>query len=201
MLMHQDEQRLAAVTAAAEKKTGGEIVVVWKDASDSYTNTRAMLAMFLGVIAAALVFALSRSVGAAACSGVFGAIAGGFGLGSWPGVRRFFTKDSTLQEAVEERMEQSIYQHGLDCTKQRNAILIYVSEFERRVGLWADEGIHQKLGKDQWALHQKTIAKGLREGTGVDTIIRVVEILGGLLAQHYPKTADDKNELPDTPLK
>lgn len=86
---------------------------------------------------------------------------------------------------------------GMDRTRERNGVLIYVSVPGRKVAVIGDEGIHAKLGDGYWKEVLETILARFRTGHFCDGICAGVDMLGEKLREHFPHRRDDVNELSD----
>ncbi|RAJ04310.1 TLP18.3/Psb32/MOLO-1 phosphatase superfamily protein [Chitinophaga skermanii] len=87
---------------------------------------------------------------------------------------------------------------GMNQTKHRNGVLLYLALADHQFAIFGDEGIHTKVGQDFW--HKE--AHLLRTHFGAEQIIEgisaCVKEIGESLQQHFPyDNEDDKNELPD----
>ncbi|HUL92434.1 MAG TPA: TPM domain-containing protein [Burkholderiales bacterium] len=89
---------------------------------------------------------------------------------------------------------------GVWDTKHNAGVLIYLLLADRRVELVADRGIHSKVGTTAWEAicgeMQQEFARGQFERGAVIGI----RAISDLLAEHYPPSSEDRNELPDTPV-
>jgi len=88
---------------------------------------------------------------------------------------------------------------ALSATQGQTAVLILVSLAEERAAIVADVGIARKVPADYWHKPQSMIAKAMEEGGHVQGLTAAIAEIGGTLAQHFPRAADDVNELPDRP--
>lgn len=86
---------------------------------------------------------------------------------------------------------------GMVRTKYRNGVLLYFAPATQRFAILGDEGIHQKCGESFWQEARNAMADLLKQGRFTEAIIHAVQKVGDLLAEHFPRDPDDKNELPD----
>jgi len=82
-------------------------------------------------------------------------------------------------------------------TRERNAVLILVAPESRKFAIYGDEAIHAKCGQPFWDDVTAAMTGFFREGKFTDGLVHAIEHAGQFLAQHFPRQADDKNELPD----
>jgi uncharacterized membrane protein len=110
---------------------------------------------------------------------------------------RVFLQRGTFEEDALERAQKKFIQLGMQKTAERNAVLIFVAPRMQKFAVVGDEGVHEKCGEKFW---QELVARMrehfLREDF-TEALLEAVEAAGALLAKHFPKTGDSKNELPD----
>jgi putative membrane protein len=82
-------------------------------------------------------------------------------------------------------------------TTGRTGILIYLSMAERRAEIVADAAIAAKVSPDVWGDAMQAMLTEIRQGRVADGMVAAVERVGAVLAEHFPRAADDTNELPD----
>ena len=87
---------------------------------------------------------------------------------------------------------------GMNKTKRRNAVLIFVAPESRNFAILGDEAVHAKCGQAFW----EQVAGGMRElfqqSKFADGIVHGIDAAGQSLARHFPAHAGDRNELPDS---
>ena len=96
------------------------------------------------------------------------------------------------------RRARKVFAHlGLHLTAERHGVLIYLAVEDKKLAIIGDEGIHRQVGDAYWeAVRDLMIAK-LREGPALDAVLAGVAEVGRVLARHFPRRPDDKNELSD----
>ena len=82
-------------------------------------------------------------------------------------------------------------------TRDRNAVLILVAPASRTFAIFGDEAIHVKCGQAFWDEVAAAMTGYFREDKFTDGLVHAIDRAGGLLAKHFPRRPDDKNELPD----
>lgn len=86
----------------------------------------------------------------------------------------------------------------MDHTKNRNAVLVYVAVSDHQFAIFADDGIHQKVGQAFWVKEVSDMKRHFAENHYVDAIAEVIRNVGKALQQFFPNSGEnDKNELPD----
>lgn len=82
-------------------------------------------------------------------------------------------------------------------TRGRTGILIYLSLQERRAEIVADQAINDKVDGAVWGEAMALLLDEVRQGRTGRGLALAVEKVGGVLAEHLPRSADDTNEIPD----
>lgn len=197
----QSRELIEAAVKTAEGKTSGEIVPVVLPVSGDYRRVghRLGLAGFaLGTAAAAWLhhrypfFDLWYLLSIQWLGWVFG-----WFLGRLPQVIRLFVGEKRMALEVDEAAYAAFTRYGLHRTRDRTGVLILISLLERRVEILADEGIHQRVGEGYWKIEVQKISLGIQQKRAGETLAQVIHEIGGKLAEHFPRSANDKNELGD----
>ncbi len=79
-------------------------------------------------------------------------------------------------------------------------MLVYVLLADKAVEIVADRGINGKIGQETWQVICRAMESAFREGRFEDGAIAGINAISELLAQHFPRGSDTRNELPDEPL-
>jgi len=86
----------------------------------------------------------------------------------------------------------------MDQTKDHNAVLVYVALRDRQFAIYADKGIHEKVGTEFWEKEVEKMKTHFKQKQYSEAIVHVVKDIGEALHNHFPFQRDkDKNELPD----
>ena len=86
----------------------------------------------------------------------------------------------------------------MENTEDRNAVLLYVALKDRQLAVYADKGIHEKVGDQFWQDVMKKILSHFNKENYADGISQCIKEIGEALQQNFPYNSDtDKNELPD----
>jgi putative membrane protein len=68
---------------------------------------------------------------------------------------------------------------------------------EHRAEIVADEAILKVTDEHTWGEAMTALIAEVREGRPAEGIVAAIERVGGVLAEHFPRTAEDTNEIPD----
>lgn len=197
-----DEAARAEVRAAvraAEERTVGEVVPVVLERSDPHPGARwaAGLVMLL-VGSLLLIDVLPWTVPPLLLVCQLGLGALGWGLAAWlPDVQRTFVTEQRATAVAEEQALQEFTVQGLGETVGHTGVLLFVSLFERRVVVLADEGVATRVAEDAWVPVDRAVLDGVRAGSLCRGLVDALGLVGGILAEQAPRGPDDDNELVD----
>ncbi len=76
----------------------------------------------------------------------------------------------------------------------RNVVLIFVAPKSQTFAVYGDAAIHARVGPDFWNILRDEMAAHLKESRYTDALIHAVEKAGKLLAEHFPKAAQNVAE-------
>ena len=100
-------------------------------------------------------------------------------------------------EDLEARARRRFELLGMTKTADRNGVLFYIAPGLRRFQILGDAGIHEKCGADFWKDVAAEMEESFRRGEFTEGIVRGVQKVGELLAVHFPRSTQDRNELPN----
>jgi uncharacterized membrane protein len=105
----------------------------------------------------------------------------------WPG-----------QRADALRRARKVFTHlGMHLTAERHGVLIYLALDDRKLAIVGDEGIHRRVGDTYWEAVRDLMIARLVEGRALDAVLSGVAEVGRVLAEHFPRRPDDRNQLSD----
>lgn len=90
---------------------------------------------------------------------------------------------------------------GMTRTRLRNAVLIFIAPRARQLAVIGDTAVHQRCGEQFWREIAEQMATQFKDGKFTEGIVSVIQKIGELLATHFPRLPDDKNELPNNIAK
>jgi uncharacterized membrane protein len=93
--------------------------------------------------------------------------------------------------------QEKFHKLGMQATKERNGVLIFVAPRARKFAVIGDEGVHQKCGDEFWKELVERMRAHFQKENFTDALVEAIEEAGKLLARHFPKTSAPRNELPD----
>lgn len=87
---------------------------------------------------------------------------------------------------------------GMQRTRERNGVLIYVSVADHGLAVLGDAGINAVVPAGFWNDVLDLLRNAFREGRHAEGLSAAVLRVGEKLAAHFPRRADDRDELPNT---
>jgi len=86
---------------------------------------------------------------------------------------------------------------GMDKTPEKNGVLIYVAPRAHKFAVIGDAGVHERCGDGFWTRVAAEMTGHFKRGEFTEGILHGIKKAGELLAEHFPRKAGDRNELPD----
>ena len=216
-LSEADHQRVSAAIAAAEARSNGEIVAVATPLSDAYHDVA--LHWALVPLFAVLAWAAWRPT---ALAWWYDFLLGGWQsdptlsqlltllmifaalkftvallILKWMPLRLALTPGATKHRRVRRRAVTIFKAAAERRTVGRTGILIYLSMAERRAEIVADDAILKVTDEHTWGEAMAALLVEVREGRPGDGICAAIAEVGAVLAEHFPRTGEDTNEIPD----
>ena len=216
-----DRAAVAAAIEAAERHTSGEIYcIVAREVSDyrhvplAWAAVAALLAPLAAVLAGfevADLFAWTRGWAGAHASGADGATGAiiayaaiqalvfwlAAALVALPPVRRALTPRRHKQERVHRAALEQFLARGLHLTAARTGVLIFLAQAERCAEVVADEGIYARVDPAVWREVVGEIVADMRRKAPAEALVKAVTRCGAVLAEHFPPSTDNPDELPN----
>lgn len=217
ILTEADHAIISDAVHSAELNSAGEIVTIVTERSDGYTDIALAWA-----VAAAMTALTALSVFPDACLGLVDRVLDRwdhpwtsqavFALAASTAIITFLAMvllqlwrplkfalvPGLIKSARVRARAVTLFKVGAERrTTGRTGILIYLSLSEHRAEIVADEAIAGKVAPEVWGQAMAAMLSHIRAGRTAEGMAAAVEQVGAVLAQHFPRTADDKNELPD----
>ncbi|HXG99112.1 MAG TPA: hypothetical protein VNI79_01710 [Sphingomicrobium sp.] len=212
----QDHALVSTAIAAAEARSDGEIVAISTERSDAYHDVGlhyAVLGLFLtlawfAAVPDCLEAFHSQINGWSAEPGLrelllllllfaLAAFLAVLFICKYMPLRLALTPGSTKTRRVRRRAIELFKAGAERRTVGRTGILIYLSLGEHRAEIVADEAITSVTTPDTWGEAMAALLVEVKAGRPGEGIAAAVAIIGEVLADHFPKSGDDTNEIPD----
>jgi putative membrane protein len=202
-----DIEAIRKATAAAESRTGGEIVpyIVEHVFDRDWARWRGAT---LGALGAALIAGVVHAFGGYwAGFGVWWitlpTVAGaGFGylVTGIDAIGRRLIPEDHIERGVRLRAQAAFLDEEIFATRDRTGILVFLALFEHRAVILADEGIHRAVPKGVWQGLIDDLIAGIKAGRAAESLIEAIARCGELLEQYeVVRRPDDEDELSDAP--
>jgi len=88
-------------------------------------------------------------------------------------------------------------QLGMTRTRDRNGVLLFFAPRSQQFAVYGDAAMHERCGEAFWREISEAMTPLLRDGKFTEAIVFAVQRVGAVLAEHFPRKPDDRNELPD----
>lgn len=216
-LSEQQHRLVSDAVAEAELTTSGEIVTVLADRSDGYSDVVLVYAAGMAFTAMSVFAALPRPF-----LDLWDALIGGWGhdwstgelasmtiaLGlvafavSWVALSfdalRFALTPKPIKAARARDAAVRHFKVGAESrTHGRTGVLLYLSMREHRAEIVADATIASQVPAEVWGEAMADMLGEIREGRVAEGLAAGIRDVGVVLAERFPRDAEDTNELPD----
>lgn len=219
-MMHldaEDHRRVNAAIGAAEERTDGEVIAIVARRSDAYHDAALQWSLLVMLLCFAAVAAFPQ-----AFIGLLEAITGSWHAEwtvrelltillavltaiflaarlalNWMPLRLALVPRSTRMRRVRRRAV-TLFKVGAERrTASRTGVLLYLSLDEHQAEIVSDRAIHASIPAEAWGAAMALLVDAVRDGRPGDGMVEAIGAIGDLLAQHFPFTGQDPNELPD----
>ena len=216
MFSEADRIRIGQAVTAAEASSDGEIVTVVAEQSDSYNDVVlhwAVLMLFLAVAVVAaipgrLILLLDIVAGGwdtwtpgELIAILLVVLAVKFLIARWifgiRPIRLALTPHGTKARRVRRRALLLFRLATENRTRAKTGVLLYLSLAEHRAEIIADAAISAKVTPETWGDAMAALIDAVKDGRPGDGMVASIGKIGQVLSEHFPRSPDDTNELPD----
>ncbi|MBZ9893204.1 MULTISPECIES: TPM domain-containing protein [unclassified Mesorhizobium] len=199
----QDHERIAGAIRAAESRTDGEIYCVVAHASGNYFFPAAFVAALATLLVSLAVaygleawwltirlphFVIAQLL-ALACFLLL--------LWAFPGLRIHMVPRRLRYQTAHDNALKQFLARNVHRTTARTGVLVFVSVTERYAEVVADSGIDAKVGQHVWDDVVRELTAHAGDDRLADGFVKAIQSVGAVLAEHFPVTSGDTNELDD----
>jgi putative membrane protein len=216
-LSEAEHDLVSNAVKSAELTTAGEIVPVVTDRSDGYSDVALAWAAIVAFTAIAFLAVfpdfylglVDRLTGGwnsewtargrlslALAVGVL-KFAGMWLIQLWKPLKFLLIPGPIKSARVRGRAVQIFKAAAERRTHGRTGVLIYLSMDEHRAEIVADEAIAAKVAPEVWGEAMAAMLAEIKQAHVGAGMAAAVEQVGAVLAEHFPRAEDDRNELPD----
>jgi uncharacterized membrane protein len=112
------------------------------------------------------------------------------------GELRVFVSHKKCPDPMAEAKAQFV-KLGMHRTQLRNGLLIFVAPRSQTFALLADTGVHEQCQEQIWQQAAEKLSAALAAGQLTEGLVRTLQTMADILAQHFPREGPETNELPD----
>ena len=95
------------------------------------------------------------------------------------------------------RAEEVFLKLGMEQTKDRTGVLIYVAVKDHRLAIIGDKGINDVTGDDFWKAEKDLLIDSFSKEQYAEGLAKVIGLVGEQLKKYFPCEDVNKNELPN----
>ncbi|TRD12177.1 hypothetical protein FGU71_10105 [Erythrobacter insulae] len=216
-LNKEQHKTVSDAVGEAELNTSGEILTVLADRSDDYTDVALWWALAGSFTIMSVFAALPQPF-----LDFWDSLIGGWGhewsigelasmtialglitfvtlvlIQMWQPLKFLFVPGPVKTSRVHEQAIKHFKVGAERRTHGRTGVLIYLSMSEHRAEIVADEPIAAIVPAEVWGEAMGDMLIEIKAGNIAEGLAVGVRDVGFVLSQHFPRTDDDQNELPD----
>jgi uncharacterized membrane protein len=108
--------------------------------------------------------------------------------------------ESSIPKKIDalQRATDIFFKNKMNETKDRNGVLVYVAVSDKKLAIYGDQSIHEKVGVEFWYQQVQEMTGHFKEAHYVDGMVGVINAIGHALKDHFPyDRTTDQNELSD----
>ena len=196
----EENKKITATIKDVESRTDGEIAVMVVDSSNHYHEAEVLGGVVLGSLLALIVTVLffHDSLWIYISLSILFFFPFGLVCARVPKLKAVFLSVKKKEEMVRLRALRAFYEKSLYKTRHHTGVLFFISLMERKVWVLADKGIYKKMDQETLNQFAGMVSQGIKEGRACEvSLCQAIEGVGRLLADHFPLTPGDTDELPD----
>lgn len=193
----EDQEKVGAAIAAAERLTSGEIVAVIARSSANYVSVAPLVAALVALVVPwPLIYFTWMPVQTIYLIQlvVFLLVAA---IAYYPPMRLALVPSSIKRERAHRRAEEQFIAQNLYTTAGHTGVLIFISVAERYAEIIADRNIYDRVPKDTWQGLVDRLTIKIADGEAAEGLVGAISGTGALLAKHFPPGSANPDELPN----
>ena len=115
---------------------------------------------------------------------------------------RVFVESKTKNGDALATARDIFFKQKMNTTKERNGVLVYVAVSEKKLAIYADQGIYDRVGVEFWYSQVQEMTAHFKNANYVQGMVQVIAALGGALTENLPfDRVSDTNELSDVIMR
>jgi uncharacterized membrane protein len=113
-------------------------------------------------------------------------------------IRVFVESSIPKKQDALQRATEIFFKNKMNETKDRNGVLVYVAVADKKLAIYGDQRIHEKVGIEFWYQQVQEMTSHFKQAHYVHGMVRVIDAVGHALKDHFPyDRVTDENELSD----
>ncbi len=199
----REQEQIAELIFAAEKKSSSELVPMVVHYSDDYPAAHFRSAIIVSFIFSLVLYYSPLSI----INPIYflwiqiPGLLFGYYLGTFPLLKRLLTSKLEKETEVNQRAMQAFFEHGLHLTKNHNGVLIFISLMERQIQIITDHGVKSKIEQKVWDDIVSHFGENVKAHTLVHALKETIEACSHVLENYFPKEASVANGQTEGELK
>ena len=197
-ISNETKQKIEEAVFAVEKKTSSELVAVVTQKSGDYLYITMLIT---SVIALLVPFGLLFFAPDMEAKSVYEIQLLSFMmvllLLNMPRVLHVLLPKTLLVKAAKLKAYETFKILGLQKTSNYQAVMIFVSLYEKYVEIIADSAVSAKIDNALWQSTVDAFLEKVKNDQFEEGYVEAIHKIGAILAEHFPIESNDKNELPD----
>jgi len=103
--------------------------------------------------------------------------------------------EETTQKDPLLRAEEVFLRLGMEKTKDRTGVLIYVAVKDHKLAIIGDKGIHEVVGIDFWEAEKQLLIEHFSKSDYTGGLVKAIGIIGERLKRSFQIKPEDENEM------
>lgn len=212
LLKDSEKKQVEQAIADAEKETQAEIVCAIATESGRYERSMAISGLIFGIAALSILYILFTNAGFpkpgrgyhslewmifSLCAGY---LAGSYLASRIHPLKRLLTSEDEMGSEVRRSASYVFAIASVSNTVKRSGILLYLSLFERRIVIAADQGVEKAIGPGNLDKLRENAESHMRRKEYLSAFTDTIKLATEMLKTDFPPDPENPNELPDTLL-
>ena len=197
-ISNETKQKIEEAVFAVEKKTSSELVAVVTQKSGDYLYITMLIT---SIIALLVPFGLLFFAPDMEAKSVYEIQLLSFMmvllLLNMPRVLHVLLPKTLLVKAAKLKAYETFKILGLQKTSNYQAVMIFVSLYEKYVEIIADSAVSAKIDNALWQSTVDAFLEKVKNDQFEEGYVEAIHKIGAILAEYFPIESNDKNELPD----
>jgi uncharacterized membrane protein len=103
--------------------------------------------------------------------------------------------ETRCKPAPLDRALEVFYALGMEKTRDKNGVLIYIATDDHKLAILGDEGINKVVPPNFWDAELELMKSHFKQGAFAQGISQAIHDVGEKLKAYFPFQTDDKDEL------